>query len=89
VNTISKSLVKAVLVVGVSFLGSQILLPQPAQAITWPELGKLFGIWNRYIEDIQKTMYDRPNPQPTQIDPQVPTEAPDDDLNQEFESITN
>ena len=91
-KTTSNSLVKFALVVGVSFFGSvgfQMISPQPAQAITWPEIGKLLGIWNRYIEDIQKTMYDQPQPnsQPAQIDPQATTEAPNDDLNQEFESI--
>jgi hypothetical protein len=92
-KTTSKSLAKIALVVGVCFfgsIGSNLLSPQPAQALTWPEVGKLFGIWNRYIDDIQKTMYDQPqpNPQPTpSIDPQNPTAPPSNDLNQEFESI--
>jgi hypothetical protein len=92
-KTTSNSLIEIALVVGISFFGSfgsQMLSPQPAQAITWPEVGKVFGIWSRYIEDIQKTMYDQPqpNPQPTpSIDPQAPTAPPSNDLNQEFESI--
>jgi hypothetical protein len=92
-KTTSKSLAKIAFGVGFSclgFFGSQLLLPQPAQAITWPEVGKIFGIWNRYIEDIQKTMYaqPQPNPQPTpSIDSQAPTAPPSNDLNPEFESI--
>lgn len=69
-----------------SSIGSNLLITKPAQALTWPEVGKLFGIWNRYIEDIQKTMYDQP--QPTQsIDPEDPTAPASDDLDKEFESI--
>jgi hypothetical protein len=92
-KTTANSLIEIALVVGVCFFGSfgsQLLSPQPAQALTLPELGKLFGIWNRYIDDIQKTMYEQPqpNPQPApSIDPQVPTAPPSNDLNQEFESI--
>ncbi len=92
-KTTPNSIVKITLVLGVSFIsffGSQIISPQSAQAVTWSELGKLFGIWNPYIEDIQRTMYEKPqpNPQPTpSIDPQAPNTPPSNDLNKEFESI--
>ena len=92
-KTTSNSLVKLTLVVGfffISSVGSNLLTAKPAQALTWPEIGKLFGIWNRYIEDIQKTMYDQPqpNPQPTQsIDSQATTAPQSNDSSQELESI--
>jgi hypothetical protein len=92
-KTTANPFFKTVIVFGfflLSSVGSNILIAKPAEAITWPEVGKLFGVWSRYIDDIQKTMYDQqqPTPQPTpSIDPQNPTEPPSNDLNQEFESI--
>ena len=92
-KTTANPLLKTALIIGFFFLssvGSNLLTTKPAQAVTWPEIGKIFGVWSRYIDDIQKTMYDQqqPNPQPTeQIDPQNPTAPPSNDLNQEFESI--
>jgi hypothetical protein len=52
---------------------------QPAQAATLEEIGKIFGIWHRYIQDIEKTMKQTPqtNPQPTPtMQPEATTTTP-------------
>jgi hypothetical protein len=95
----TNSIVKIPLVVGLfffTFLGSNILTAKPAQALTWPEVGKLFGVWSRYIDDIERTMYDRPQPrpQPTRtptIQQKTPTPQPsnDEELEERLKELNN
>jgi hypothetical protein len=84
----ANSIVKIALVFGFSILGSfssNILTAKPAQALTWPEVGKLFGVWSRYIDDIQKTMYDQPQPRPKSTPTIEPQNSPQPSNDEELE----
>jgi hypothetical protein len=73
------SLIFALCFAVLATFGVNSLSPQPAQSATLEEIGKLFGVWQRYIQDINKTMNQipPPNPQPTPtIQPESPTTAP-------------
>jgi hypothetical protein len=73
------SLIFALCLAFLAAFGANNLSPQPAQAATLEEIGKIFGIWHRYIQDINKTMNQTPqtNPQPTPtIQPEATTATP-------------
>jgi hypothetical protein len=87
-------LVKIALVFSFSLLGSfgsNILTAKPAQALTWPEVGKIFGVWSRYIDDIQKTMYDQPQPRPQTPTPTIEQNnpAPQPGNDEELKELNN
>ncbi len=58
------------------------LSPQPAQAATLEEIGKAIGVWQRFMQDLQKTMNEprQPKSQPAPaIQPEAPTAPPSSD----------
>lgn len=58
---------------------SNIVNSPPAQAATFDDIGKLFGVWSRYYEDLKRTFDPAaaptvPNDNTPQADPTTPTQ---------------
>jgi hypothetical protein len=92
----TNSIVKIALIFFLGSVGSNLLTAQPAQAVTWPEVGKLFGVWSRYIDDIQRTMYEQPQPRPqptrtptTEQKNPTPQPSNDEELEERLKELNN
>jgi hypothetical protein len=75
----------AILTLGIVFLIALVpntLSPQPAQADTLNDIGKAIGVWQRFMQDLQRTQSQTtpPDRQPTPTtQPENPTPLPNSD----------
>jgi hypothetical protein len=63
--------------------------PKPAAAMTAEEFIKLFGVVDRYLQDIQRTFPSNPQPAPQPVDPTIPPNLSPDNTDPQPFSIPN